>query len=452
VFGNMDDMAWDLGDPAGVQASNPNPFVPGLDPGDTMFHPLKGPMTTQTFRGMADMGPMHWRGDRTGGNANPPVDPLSEQAGFEAFAVAFGGLLGKEDGGGNPEDLDATSMTKFADFALTIKPYPNPHRQLDNVLSAQESQGKTDFEDVLSDAGAIQCEFCHTLDRSTGHFGGNGFSSLEGEPQEFKVPHMRNLYDKVGMFGTTVGLAPPNFFGDQIRGFGVLHNGAVGGVGDFVSAAVFLLTQQQRDDIAAFSMAFDTNFAPSVGEQVTWTSPPDPAVTARVGLLRSAAQTSFVMVEVSNARECELTVKGVLGGERRGFVMDATSGDYTDDKGNTIVHSQLLSDAALESQPLTFTCVYPPGGDRIGVDRDDDGTLDGNECADVNGDGVVGSIDPVLMRQEFAAIGTMPFPTKCNASGAPGSGPGSCDIADAAAAMRRVSGASLPVLTNGCTL
>ena len=27
VFGNMDDLAWDLGDPSGVRVSNPNPFV-----------------------------------------------------------------------------------------------------------------------------------------------------------------------------------------------------------------------------------------------------------------------------------------------------------------------------------------------------------------------------------------------------------------------------------------
>ena len=35
---------------------------------------MKGPMTTQTLRGMANHGPMHWRGDRTGGNV--PDEPL----------------------------------------------------------------------------------------------------------------------------------------------------------------------------------------------------------------------------------------------------------------------------------------------------------------------------------------------------------------------------------------
>ena len=35
---------------------------------EPIFHPMKGPMTTQSLRGMANHGPMHWRGDRTGGN------------------------------------------------------------------------------------------------------------------------------------------------------------------------------------------------------------------------------------------------------------------------------------------------------------------------------------------------------------------------------------------------
>ena len=47
--------------------NNPSTFVIGPF-GDPDFHPMKGPMTTQSLRGMANHGPMHWRGDRTGGN------------------------------------------------------------------------------------------------------------------------------------------------------------------------------------------------------------------------------------------------------------------------------------------------------------------------------------------------------------------------------------------------
>src|SRR5262249_57137671 len=93
VFGDMDGLAWDLGDPFGADLPNPNPFrnappVPGAP-----FHPMKGPMITQSLRRLVDAGPMHWRGDRTGGN-DPGGDPLDEVAAFSKFSAGFTDLLG----------------------------------------------------------------------------------------------------------------------------------------------------------------------------------------------------------------------------------------------------------------------------------------------------------------------------------------------------------------------
>jgi len=34
---------------------------------NNVFHPMKGPMTTQTLRGLVNSGAMHWRGDRANG-------------------------------------------------------------------------------------------------------------------------------------------------------------------------------------------------------------------------------------------------------------------------------------------------------------------------------------------------------------------------------------------------
>ena len=61
---------------------------------DPAFHPMKGPMVTQSLRGLAGAGPMHWRGDRTGGS-DPGGDALDEEAAFKKFDVAFDGLLGR---------------------------------------------------------------------------------------------------------------------------------------------------------------------------------------------------------------------------------------------------------------------------------------------------------------------------------------------------------------------
>src|SRR5262249_21198792 len=49
IFGDMDNLVWDLGDPTGDMA----PVPPGmLDPLLTPMHPMKGPMATQSLRGL----------------------------------------------------------------------------------------------------------------------------------------------------------------------------------------------------------------------------------------------------------------------------------------------------------------------------------------------------------------------------------------------------------------
>ena len=75
------------------------------------------------------------------------------------------------------------------------------------------------------------CNGCHDLDPAQGFFGTAGEQSFEGEPQFFKVAHMRNLYAKVGMF-----FAP----GDQVRGFGFLHDGSVDTVNDYIVRLLYM--------------------------------------------------------------------------------------------------------------------------------------------------------------------------------------------------------------------
>ena len=105
VFGDFDSLAWDLGNPDGATITNPGPFArpnPAvLVAARQIFHPMKGPMTTQSLRGMANHGPMHWRGDRTGGNDAPTAQPDSgtfdEDAAFKKFQAAFADLLGRSE-------------------------------------------------------------------------------------------------------------------------------------------------------------------------------------------------------------------------------------------------------------------------------------------------------------------------------------------------------------------
>ena len=93
VFGDLDGLAWDLGDPFAPVVPNPNPMVPGITA--RPFHPMKGPMTTQSLRGLASAGAMHWRGDRTGA-ADAGGDAFDEVAAFAQFNPAFVTLLGND--------------------------------------------------------------------------------------------------------------------------------------------------------------------------------------------------------------------------------------------------------------------------------------------------------------------------------------------------------------------
>jgi hypothetical protein len=140
AFGDFDGLAWDLGDPDGASVHNPGPFVgPTLD--NVAFRSNKGPMTTQTLRGLANHGPMHWRGDRTRNfqdrpAAQPDVGPLDELNSFGEFDVAIAGL------NGNHAPLDPAVFQRFTRFALELTFPPNPVRHLDDRLTPDQEAAR----------------------------------------------------------------------------------------------------------------------------------------------------------------------------------------------------------------------------------------------------------------------------------------------------------------------
>jgi hypothetical protein len=97
-------------------------------------------MTTQSLRGLVNSGPQHWRGDRTGPACEAGIDvnrdPSCENEAFNAFNVAFPGLVGRDEG-----ELTTRDMQAFTDFALRLTYPPNPIRNLDNSLTSQQQDG-----------------------------------------------------------------------------------------------------------------------------------------------------------------------------------------------------------------------------------------------------------------------------------------------------------------------
>ena len=408
AFGDFDSLAWDLGNPDGKVIDNPGPFNSTLvdivtgKPMEPIFHPMKGPMTTQSLRGMANHGPMHWRGDRTGGNDEPSAEPDSgtfdERAAFAQFNGAFPDLLGRHS------TIPQADMDAFTDFILRVTYPPNPNRPLDNVLTADQEAGRRLFATVNCgipsapelNGAVLTCNGCHTIDPNAnsgtaapGFFGSNGRSSFDFNPQLFKAPHLRNAYQKIGKFGSAENpgfLGGDNGFkGDQVRGFGFLNDGNIDTVFRFVHGISFSDQfngpnsnsipdgpegERQRRQLEAFILAFPTNLAPVVGQQITLTAASSAAVGSRIDLLRQRA----------DAGECDLIAKTRNDDDEAGFLYVGSGLFVRDRRGQPPI-----TDAALRSlakgfgHPVTYTCVPPGSGTRLGVDRDGDGAWDGDE-------------------------------------------------------------------------
>jgi DNA-binding beta-propeller fold protein YncE len=301
ISGDRDGLAWDLGNPEGD-------FVPYGTPGDNVrfiapsgvlnapvecptphdcashdgFDPQKGPMTTQTLRGMIE--PLHWRGDR---------------GTMAAFNPAFVALMGTQDAGpvdGKPAGLSAEMMELFRQFALGITFPPNPNRNVDDTLPnapvtipghpqpGNPTVGESIFTTVKSANGLFQCSACHAApfgtaggklgginpgDPSTMHAGLLNGQADKIVHNDMKVPHLRNLYQKFGpTFGTS---ANPT---DSKSGFGLIHDGSMPDLVTFLSQTLFAVTAQNARDLQMFLLFFPTGTKPAVGKELS--VPPGP--------------------------------------------------------------------------------------------------------------------------------------------------------------------------------
>ncbi|WP_420814248.1 hypothetical protein [Polyangium fumosum] len=404
VFGDMDSLAWNLGNPDIATSDLPGPIAspfPKFFPTFDGFSALKGPMTTQSLRGMANHGPMHWRGDRTGGNAEPSAQPnegtFDEREAFRQFQAGFVDLLGRS------EPIPDDDMEAFADFALQIMYPPNPIRNLDNSFTPDQEAGREHFF-LVGGALAGACETCHRLDPTAnaefgepipGFFGTGGGYVVNEQPQSMKVPHLRNLYQKVGMFGMA---RVPNIFpkdndpmGDQVRGFGFTNDGSEDTIFRFMNSRGFDdqtsfpnsppvspngfdesppgAGDPVRRQVEQFLLAFDSNLAPIVGQQVTVTNQNSAAANVRLNLLVARADVG----------ECDLIGKTRFAQEIGFLYVGANEFVSSYQSFGTISRTALLSLAKSFQRELTFTCVPPGTGERIGIDRDEDGIRDGDE-------------------------------------------------------------------------
>ncbi len=409
-FGDTDMNAWDIGTPQEdfVGYSTPNDNIrfvtqtpdgpvdcdPAICASKSGFDPQKGPMQTQTLRGM--MEPLHWRGDK-------PT--------FVDFNSAFVGLLGTADLGDHKGFTDE-DMALFREFALGINFPPNPYRNVDDTLpdelvffphenySGNPARGEDLFENMPI-RGTAPCAGCHTLSNfgtadgtmggvqpmeptapeASGMFNGND-ADFTSNHNDLLIPHLRNIYEKSGpIFGDT---ANPT---DAKTGFGLIHDGSVPNMLTFLSGRKFgfdsALPQDARD-IAAFQNYFPTEHKPSVGQVLTVPQGTPPTGTADEEALLA---TLLPIADIDDRnRHCELTAATIHDGGVRRFRL---SGGLwrTDILGQPRLSTTQLREEA--TAPITFMCAPRNNGRRLGGDRDNDDTLDGQDCAPADPDNLV---------------------------------------------------------------
>jgi YVTN family beta-propeller protein len=399
VDSRFDRLAWDLGNPTGLIApvnpkANFGNFVPAVT---NAYHPMKGPMVTQTLQDIIGHEPFHWRGDRDG---------------IEQFDGTFTNLQGAATG------LATNGMQELKDFLATVRFAPNPFRQFDNSLPANSPlPGQFALGRGLLPAGAplpngnaqsgqiafrlttgAGCIPCHTLPTGLGtdmRFSGFQWQTIplgtnsahhialieleRSSALPFKVPSLRNLFDKFGMNLTAT---------NSRAGFGFSHDGSVDSLVRFVQDAFSVTNDQTTADLTAFLLAFsgsdltpgslfDVNRSPGVPSLDT-----QAAVGRQITINNSASvpliDTMIVLANSASSR-VDLVVKGFKDGIARGWLFNRGVGTFLSDRQTEILTPAALRALAAVGSEQTYTMVPRGSGSRIGIDRDGDGYFDRDE-------------------------------------------------------------------------
>jgi DNA-binding beta-propeller fold protein YncE len=319
VDADMDHLAWNLGDRGGNLSHV-------VQKGKRFtFHPMKGPMVTQTLRGLLNLSPYHWRGDFVN---------------FPAFNVTFDKLMGGAH-------LSPPDMATYNGFINSVLFLPNPNENLDRSLPTSLAggnpvAGQLDYLTIRGTGSQKQtCTHCHTADPGPGS---NRLISLCCPPQPIKVPELRNIYQK---------LLYTRHEAESIDGFGMEHDGHFSTATDLLALSLFHYTAQQKTDLIAYLLCFDTGTAPAVGYTITLNA-------ADIG--NPHKQSDWTTLESQAvARNSDLIARGTIHGQVHGLLYQPAQNDYVSDTNSRYTRAQLQ--ALIESgDTLSFMGVYPGTG------------------------------------------------------------------------------------------
>ena len=371
VDGRTDRLAWDLGNPAEHLSTNAG-FV---------FHPMKGPMVTQTlqdiitptnFNGIAQIQqPLHWRGDKKN---------------IEEFNPTFTNLQSAEF------ELTTNEMADFKTMLASIFFPPNFLRTFSNTLPASVPL-PGHYGRALTNGGPgpalppgnaqmgftrfdrADCRICHDQNQGRSVIQNELFNlPREGAQGAFKSSQLRSMGEKLGFDGLST---------NSRAGFGFQHDGRVDTLTRFMvdGFAGNVTNDQAIADFIAFMLCFsgsDLSVNPSnpsqdvpaaVGKQITFTSPAPPALL-----------NSMVALATRTNSRVQLVVRGKQNGRPRGWLLRRATGDFLSDRNGEIAPTlaSVIAPAA-STNPFTAMLVPEGSGLRIGVDRDGDNHYDAIE-------------------------------------------------------------------------
>ena len=351
IDGDRDELAWDLGDPSGSMSTVTQPNPLGGAPQSFQMHPMKGPMSTQTLRGISGTDPLHWRGDR---------------GDFTAFNGAFASLLGGAQ-------LSAADMNAYRDFINTVALEPNPNQNLDRTMPASvvlddgntgnPNTGRNSYINTQYNP-FLTCNVCHALPTGTANLLISG-AALQ-ESQDFKIPQLRNVYQKRFFRRSATAVS--------LSGFGLTHDGVDPDLFTFFTRPVFgsfAANTTVKRNISAFVLCFDTGTAPATGY----------GRSVRAANLAASTADWTTLEAQASAQNIDLVLRGIFNGKRHGFRYRPETNDYVSDQTGLGPFSRVDLQNAITAGNATLALNGVPPGDgvRSAIDRDGNGIPDADE-------------------------------------------------------------------------
>lgn len=351
--GSADGLAWDLADftgdlPAAPEARDDNNVKMTMD-----------------LRGIEETPPFHWQGNR---------DDLVD------FNAAFSGLLG-----GQP--ITMQDFGDFQDYIFRLSYPPNPKQDAERVYTSDAVAGfgcftlltahtvSADTTEYPSTGGTptvdVTCSDCHSMAGFSGT--NNQINNDRAAISTVDGTQLRGLFDKESEIVRYEGGRLP------ASGFGFLSLGTVFTVKKFIKLFDFNATQAALT--TTFVTEFDSGMAPSTA--FAWTL--NKVSAGPVGTAPSAPVLSYQIPQAIGGHS-DLVVRGWLRLLGRvtpvGMLYDRSSGMFvTNISGfGPFTFAQLATLVRLQPGVLTFLGTPVDSGYRLGLDRDMDQLLDGDEA------------------------------------------------------------------------